>query len=451
MIWSRSSHGIDDLDGDPVVMRAGRRGRRVTTETVPWGGIPDACLSGSGGVCSVALAVRESFTHLLDAPFSRAGKSRKVLPTLLDIQIPFPLDQCSYSFLDRGKREDGAGQVLAVGARWSEVRKRLETLAGHSLDPVVLDHEGLALWAEAGRERPVPAGSTALRVVLRLGQEQSTLAIGRGTLYFGSHAVRTNDTEHIMRLVRARLETLADATGGAAGAVPVEWLCAGAKARDPETLAGLRETVFGRWPGNVVVLSEPETFLARALAVRALGIGPLCCNLRGGEMIHPACRRQRIRRRRLAAMILLIGGVCLSAGAWIAGARLRAEITRVERAFGAEVEQLAGQPLGGAKGNHALQMAATHVDAQKATMEPYLQAFSRSLTQTIVDVMTVGKRSGLRFDTVSVDSEQVMIQGAAPSWQACDELAQMLRETGCPVVLDRHEAREDKWIPFTIR
>jgi hypothetical protein len=451
MNWARIGYGIDDLDGEPVVVRAEVRGRRVVTETVSPASVPVDGLRGNRGVCNAALSVRESFTHLLDAPFPRGAKARKVLPTLLDIQIPFPLEECAYAFVGKRKGDARTTRVLAVGARRAEVRKKLKELAGRDVDPNLLDHEGLALWTQAGRERPA-ASPDGLRVVLRLGRHRSTMVVGQGRRYLASHGIRAGDNEQIARLARAHLEKGRQLPQGVGGdGESVEWLCAGVAVEDRDFTERVRRGVCEATPGSLNTLKDPATFLARALAVRALGVGPLRCNLRSGVMEHSATLRQTVRRSRAAAALFLVGGLCLCAGALLAEARLRADLSQTEAAFRTAAERLAGLPLGGAKGEHALRMAAARADEQKERLRPFLDALRPSLTRRIVDVMTLARSSGLRLDVVAITPEEISIRGKAPSWQACDGIVGMLRESGYPAVLDRHGAREDKWIPFTIR
>jgi len=448
MKWK--SYGVDDLDGKPIVVRARQRGGGVVAETVAPGPEIEDCLLGRRGVCGAALSPRQSFSHLLDAPFSGGAKARKVLPTLLDIQIPFPLEECVYAFVDKHKGAEGSVRVLAVGARLADVRSRLSELAAKKIDPNVLDNEGLALWTQAGREHP-NASPEKLRVVLRLGRRRSTVVVGRGKRYLGAHAVLTDNTEKIARLLRAYVGK-DGRTGQIAGDYEkMEWLCAGAAAADTEVLERIRRIPAGAGDRSLTIAREPAAFLARALAIRALGIGSMRCNLRGGGLEHSASVRRSLHRRMTVAAIFVAGGLLMCAGALISERRLRSNVAQAEEAFRHEAERMAGHDVGGAKGEHALRIVAARVDELKEELRPFLEALRPSLTREIVDVMTVGKSSGLRIDVLSITPEDISIDGSAPSWRACDELLRMLRENGYAVKLDRQGEREDQWIPFTIR
>ncbi|MCX6997673.1 MAG: hypothetical protein NTV49_11445 [Kiritimatiellaeota bacterium] len=99
-----------------------------------------------------------------------------MLPSLLDVQLPFPLETCLYQF--PVVRADAAGRIraLAVAARRTEIAAQLDRCRALDLDPVVLDHEGLALWTQSLVE--IPLAPPALRVVAYLGAFRTALAVG---------------------------------------------------------------------------------------------------------------------------------------------------------------------------------------------------------------------------------------------------------------------------------
>jgi len=147
----RTAYGIDDLDpGVVTVARVDLVRGRVASRRVELDAVPAQARAGVRGGCYAAVPVRQSFSHELTAPFSRRSKAVRVLPTLLDLQLPFALDDCLYTFAEL-KAESGSVRALAVGARTAEIERRLGDLVEKGIDPLALDHEGLALWSGALR------------------------------------------------------------------------------------------------------------------------------------------------------------------------------------------------------------------------------------------------------------------------------------------------------------
>ncbi|MDP2989771.1 MAG: hypothetical protein Q8O57_04305, partial [Kiritimatiellota bacterium] len=61
----------------------------------------------SGGVTAGCLAVQESLTLWLNSPLASRAKAETVLPALLDIQLPFPVEDCLYQFVEFRRTPEG--------------------------------------------------------------------------------------------------------------------------------------------------------------------------------------------------------------------------------------------------------------------------------------------------------------------------------------------------------
>ncbi len=90
--------GIDFSASKSVIVRAVGRGRRVRFEALP--ALPEQV------ECAAALPTYECFARRIVAPLASAEKARKVLPSLLDVQLPFPIEKCVSLF----------PEVIAAGA-----------------------------------------------------------------------------------------------------------------------------------------------------------------------------------------------------------------------------------------------------------------------------------------------------------------------------------------------
>jgi hypothetical protein len=452
--WAGACYGIDLQAGRLVVVRAERRAGQVSWDPVdpqdP--GFREACRAGGG--CSGCVSSRESSTRWLDVPFASLSKAAKVLPTLLDIQLPFPLEECVYGFLQEGRREAmrlrkqearaATRKVLAVVARFQDVERRIAELKARGVDPVMLDHEGLALWTQSLREvPPTPRESDLPRAVVYLGLERSVLVVGRGEHYLGAHGIRTDDDAQIRRFLAVDLEGEPVSRG-------IRWMWTGPRARDAETVTGILEHLPAAWSGPTSVHEAPETFLARALAVRAVAPGPLRCNLRTDRLTHPEIMR-RSRSRSLTA-----AAACAVAGLLIAGTNLLWEMgvrqrrSAFDRASARLAEDLAGYPVSG-RGSDALEMVGVEIEKRTAELAPFYHATRASLLETVAEVMRAGKRQGLHYDVLSIGRRAVSISGSAPDWDRCEAVSRCLAEAGYTVELERQELLDGDRVPFTIR
>jgi hypothetical protein len=388
------------------------------------------------------LTSRESFTRWLEAPFPGFARAARVLPTLLDIQLPFPLEDCVYAVAAMRKAGRTAVRALAVAARAETVRKTLAAFSTRGLDPVRLDQESLALWTQSLEEAP-PArqAQAAWRAVVYIGDDRCTVVLGQGCDFVDAHGAPAGDAGQIGRILRSHLPP----------GTNVCWFWAGPGAADAGRLAAVRERLTAEWPGVSAVASAPESFLARAVATRALTGGPLRVNLRTGALAHPADAREMLRRQAAAAWALILSGALLAAVSLAANARLARQETRLELARQALAGRLAGHGIGEAKGEQALRIVANAVAAREEALRPFAAAFQPSLCDRLQAILVLGRQQGLTYDALSLSGDQVAVRGTAPDWKSCENLLGYLQTAGYAARVERKEpALQEERVSFTI-
>lgn len=434
--WNKAALGVDLSGGAPLVALAQRRGRQVELRMLRPDSPELAAAVAAGVPCAGALSSRESFTRWIEAPYASAAKAAKVFPTLLDVQMPFPLEECEYAFIAVARTPGRATRALAVAARRRDVEKRLDVLKAAGIDPEALDCEVLALWCGAERELGPAAG---LRVVVWLADDRVSLAIGRGNVFLSGHSAKPGDTAQVLRLLRAQDE-----------AAPVEWVWAGPQAAEVGTLAPVQGSLLRDRPGPSIVATDPAAFLARACAARLLSGPKWRCNLRSGTLAHPAvARRQAARSARLAILALVAALVlCMFNILLQVGVSRRA--VALDRRFAAGVRELAGIDPGGLKGEKALQLARDKIGERFASVRPLVEPFLPSLLDRLGGLVAEAGAADLRFDSVSLERAAVRISGTAGAWRGPDGLVAQLRKAGYDVKLDRKDAQSDERIPFVI-
>jgi len=441
MQWEKACYGVD-LEGNKlVVVRAERSRGHVKCASVAAHDLTFRESLQKGAACIGCLSARESFTRWLEAPFSSFRKARKVLPTLLDIELPFPLEECLSCFVGERQADDNRTRALAVVARITDVRKKLAALSAKGVNPVALDQEGLALWTQTLRDLPPGTDSAqdAPRVLVSLGSEHWTLVVGRGRDFMNAHGVRARDVSQINRLLRVSLE----------GSRQIQWVWTGPGASHAPLVADLLKRLGSDWPGPSFVHDEPETFLARALATRALLPEPLRCNLRSGEWTHPSIVEEARRQLVRAAVLLLSGGILLCALNLGVRTLLIKREARIDRAFASLADRMAGYHVK-AKGQHALKIVCEKVNAQRQELEPFLDVFRPSLTVLIASAVDIAVTHDLRYEMLSLSRKHVAIRGTAVDWNRCDRLSEYFEQEGIAVKLHRAEVLDDERIPFTI-
>jgi len=446
-----SCYGVDFQAGKPVVVRAERT--RGHVDCFPVSVNDPAFVEGmrSGkALAAGSLTAGESFAYWLEAPFPAFQKALKVFPTLLDVQLPFPLEECVYSFIGGGRDDEGskAGttQAIAVAARIVDVQKKIESFLASGIDPVSLDQEGLALWTQSLAEVPAGKGAeSSLRAVVYLGIERSTLVIGRGGKFVSAHGMGRGNTAQIDRLLKTQL-----AGGQGGGGAAVQWMWAGPGAADATLLKKLEESLQSRWPGPSTVHDEPETFLARAVATRALLPGPLRCNLRSGTLLHPVIAGRAEREVAGTALTYLVAGLLLCGVNLTWDLMVKHRESVLDKEAGSLADKLAGYHVAGAKGSIRLKIVNDALNPRKEKMKPFMRSFEPSLAETIGAMTDLARKNDLNYETLSISRDKINVSGTAGNWKKCEPLKDFLKQKGYTVKLERKESLADEKVAFSI-
>lgn len=465
---STIGYGIDLSAGRIAIVRAAAgRGRVessiVLNEPFPAAGGTLPSMAGAigkdaarGAVVAACLSVPESFARWLQTPLSSVAKARKVLPSLLDIQLPFPLETCVYHFPQvrrAGGAKSGAVDALGVAARTQDIAARLALLRQAGLDPERLDHEGIALWTQSLREMPVERGAS--RVVAHVGEDHAALVIGRGADFLGAHGIRlglrdlaAGDADALARFVQ-RMRQVALAQWPQAGEPAVQWVWTGPGAARTDLLDAVRAALADA--GHVLFLShrEPDTFLARALATRAAADEPLACNFRTGEFAHPLATRRRDAAVARTALLLLAAGLLLGAmnGTWRGflarrTARVQADVNETAQ----RLAKMSRIPRG-----QEVLVARRAIEERAGLTVPFLRAFDPSLANLVGDLLEAAREQAVMLDTLSIRADSATVGGAAEDWNRCETLAALLRDRGYSASVERQDAGTDERVHFTIR
>ena len=405
----KTSYGIDLSERHLTLVRA--RGRNEVEVLVQSGAgrVPEgfarqiaAEVAAGRANCVAAIGCHEAVLRRVSAPFPGVERALKVFPSVLDVQLPFPLEQCATAFTALEANATGGTDALALAARREDVQRILQRNTDVGVDPVVLDHEGLALWVQAARE--TPAGDEDGRVVLHIGPAHSTLVYGRGPQLLGAHGARlgagdAGDVAARARALATRVKTWLQAQS-ALGLTPrTRWIVTGVGATDQPLVAALRRELD---LAAAVVPPGSDTLLARALASRGLSSGDLACNLRTGIQEHPAARRLATSRGRRHAVFALVAAavLCLvNVGALYFASQRNDELQqRIQRL----ATQLAGSPA--PRGQETL-VVRRALEQQNVTYLPFTRVAAPGVSATLDQLLRTLGTNRIVASTMKLDAD----------------------------------------------
>jgi hypothetical protein len=463
----RTAYGLD-LSGDRLLVCRGQAGRRPAFERAAdldlrspasaeaIGRLLAEASSGRAAV-AVCLPLHDSFARWMQAPFPSLAKARRVLPSLLDVQLPFPLERCVYDLPVLQSAPGGRSEALAVAALEESVAAFLARLKAHGVDPDILDHEGLALWSHALAE--LPPAPDVVRAVAYLGEDRTSLAIGRGDRFQSAHAIRAGardlapggaEPEAALRSLGLRIRQAVLAQVPEEDRPRMQWLWAGPGAARGGLVQDVHRAAGLAAPPQDPALKDPAWILARACAARALAHGTLPCNLRAGALEHPRAAERRSARKRRAALACLAAGLALCAvnAAWLGLLGLR------KGALHEEVAAAARELAGGARvpRGQEVVVAERALADRSRSVAPFTATFAPSRAALLSDMLRVCRQGGLEVGSASIQPGAVEVAGRAADWTACEALVRFLEGQGWIVSEPRRtDAGEDERVHFVVK
>lgn len=316
-----------EISEDRLVLA--RMKRRATPQTLYAGplhcaqatkALDDARMDMEKGRAFAAVSAPANLTLIrhLEAPFASLRKAEKIWPALLDVTLPFPVENACCLFTQMHLEKKHA-VTLAAAIRESDLQATLAKVQEAGLDPTHCQAEALALWAGHIAEKPAIRETTPTLLVW-IGEAYTLCLRGIGNRLTAAHVLRHPQplkpdheesrkafiglfTNRFPDILNEHRKITEESTFNV-------WWC-GPGAEHPAGLQALQSPAVA---GGIVlrhgVHQAMGSFLARALARSALAADDT--NFRTGALLHPLCRKlqnraaSRICSRVMAASVLLI-------------------------------------------------------------------------------------------------------------------------------------------------
>jgi len=189
--------------------------------------------------------------------------------------------------------------------------------------------------------------------------------------------------------------------------------------------------------------------LARSLATRALLPGPLRCNLRRDQYQHELLRSRERSSSGRSALLVLVAGLILCAAGLGSDSLARRKLHRAMSSFDSQVDRLAGTKVR-TKGEKALAEVERSLKTNSRLRQPFVDAISSSVSQTLKTIIDTGNESQLTYEFMTMRPDFLTITGISPSWDRCELLKGRLDTIGVPVKLERRKSLGDGKIRFSV-
>lgn len=395
---------------------------------------------------AVALPSTMAIARWIQTPFQSPAKARRVLASLLDLQLPFPVEQCAAVFPELDTTPDEGTKGLAIAVWGSELEEQLAGWGQLGFNPDLVFHEAVILWRFA--RAASPPGPSA---ILHLHESHATLVFGSGARFESAHGLpmgmeelghdqtRLRFVQRIRHIMQSR-ETK--------HTLPIHFTGPGAK---DAQLVGQLQTELCVEAGSSTIDGDPETALARALARAAWDATMHGGNLRIGEYENPANHQQRQRQAvgnygtAIAAALVLI---LINAG-WRWSLDLRAGALQnqlIERA-----SKLSGIPPDKVPKGQEVFAVKQALGSSMQRPHPFARIFMPSAAHTASLVTAAAYEKGVTISEIHVHAKGFRASGLANSPETAEQMRQHLSAQGFTVELQERSAADNDPVFFKIR
>ena len=367
----------------------------------------------SGADVRVCAPLRSVVTEFLTPPPMPRSRQEKILPSLLDVKLPFPADKARsvFSFTDDG-------HVVAETVRDSDMDEILEKCGELGMNPEAVVPPVSAFWEQAGRE--APEWASAARRILCVAGEVSSLIIFGDSSGIRSCSVFGSSSGEAPR--RARLS----AGGGLDGAAV---FLSGARSAEAE-----RDFTASRTGAKVMCAASPEFFGARAAAYAACPGS----NLRTGPYVHPVVVKRRCNAVLRASAALFMSGVLMTASGMAYMMKARSLRNESSSQLSLMLDTVAGYRVT-SKGERALQDARSSF-AERAELSVRNAAFSLVSSKFLPDCLDLCASHGIRLEHMDLSLDGLSVSGVAPDRESLEEFVSGVNASGMSAAISDEPA-----------
>jgi hypothetical protein len=379
----------------------------------------------------------QTVVRRLRAPFASVQKAAKVWASLLDVDLPFPVEGavCAYG---APRIESGGVVAVASAIRKSDLAAFDDSCRAAGFDPTHCDAEALALWDQHVVEAP-PVRDGMPRAAVWLGADHVALSRGRGAEFMAAHVLRASpladspggrqafEAAWAVRAPQILAAHLAE-TGGAE--MDLWWTGPGAE--DEVLVTRLRRALPAELALRHETHRQPTSFLARALARRAaedVGV-----NFKTGEQAHPALLRVQAKNLKRVYLSVVAAAILVLALNGLESILRRHRAGSLQRQLTSAAQAIAGENVPRGQEGLMVERAISRRDEETQAFRNALDAdgVEGSLTRAIEEADSLG----VEISRLALSPLAISIEGSAPGIQSIEELAERLRGQGWTVKSD---------------
>lgn len=453
----QTAYGVDFSPTDMLVTKATRA--TVSLLDTTGGNLPEirdtimAEVNSGKATLSVQFPAAQTTIRPLQVALRSKEKAGKVFPSLLDIELPFPIESAICLYQDIHVREDGI-HTLALAIRQHDMESLLSACDAAGFQPTHCDAESLALWEQNRVEYPA-IHEEAARILVDISDSRILIIRGTGRQFLAAHVLRTAyadwmelDSAPAWQTWRTRMAQIIDNQTGKETTKSVNIWWSGRGALQDAFVSKLQKSLSAvQTPLRHSIVKEPATLLSRALARRALDDS--AANFRSGpQWQHPALLRQQAKaaNRTLQAiigisMILILVNIFFAFYLKNREAYVQAQLTQASHAIAPH----APKGMEWVSVQRALQQRETEMRAFQTSMDPNGEEYR------LYTILNAAQNAPVEITDIRLMPNQLSATGNAGGIQPLEKWKASLQLDGWNVQIQTSENPETKALHFQLK
>ncbi len=381
---------------------------------------PDAAIA-------FVLPASETLVLNVNVPLSSKKKALQVLPSMLDVQLPFPLEHCIFKVIHLEKMPDDTYRFTVVVAKRSIIEKYLKWFHNKGIELQAMYSE-VALSLSIAQEI-YPKGEKS--VIINLEEASISLVVVEEDTVKASYAFKLNNTiserdlnQWIKRIAKA--ENLASQ-------------CYNFVLIGKETKSKLANEILSKLAldQKVNITTHPAAEFAITHAACSLSSSSKHNTLNFLEDEYESEKVRTLKNKMASRRLLIIASAALFlilinffhiGLCHLKQKEIDTEIASLTQKILPETSLPKGMEL--FEINRKMQQHLEKTITLQEIVENYvLSVFSKVTTNLI--------RKNILISNLSINDQQILVTGSTANWKDCEELANLFKDQGYTVALEK--------------
>jgi type II secretory pathway component PulL len=398
-------------------------------------------LREENAIVSSALPIKDTLLLNFNIPLSSKKKALQVLPSMLDVQLPFPLEDCLYKVVSSRKLMDNTLSFTTIIVRRKIMERHLAFLQENGVVVDHLDSEATVLFEEGSLVFP----KSKKIVVINMERESISVIISEEQAIKSAYTLKVErdkkNEELDLWLKRiTKIENL--------NSQHFDMVITGKDASS--ILAGeIARKLSSSISPEVSIMPDSEFAFTETIAKRLITPKKYTLNFLEDEYEPKRAKECKMRLMRMRSLFLLAVSVALIFINSLHYIFWYLKKSNLEQAI-ASLSQKIMPETRLPKGMEIFEINRKMLQHSEE-IQPLVGIVANQTFSTFSSLLANIAKKNLIISNLTINDKQIVISGNSTVWQDCEELANWLKTKGFTVTLEKKSFSTFNTTQFAIK